>query len=276
LKYHYDLSGAEPIIRDVPVYHATSITNGEGLMLDATGTADNRYIPVSNGSGAFVDALGVCLENLSTTSLADAGDTITTAATATTAAISSVACAVTSGQRYAKAIINPFAVYLMEYDQGTDSYATCPAVSASATWTQTVEQYFEGGWIYICKTPTTSVAANRGYLRWIGVSTSNTSYTLVGGVITTTAAEKCIKIYPVGHRITGLNASAASTETKLSMLTTMAANGTLGLQIIENYVGGTNRPLEPLKPARHSTLQDTTLKFYADVAMINHVWNQLS
>jgi hypothetical protein len=276
MKWHYDLTGAEIILRDVPVYAAATLSDGEGLMLDATATSDNRYISVNGtGSAAFIDALGICKENLSVTSLADQGDTITTAATTTTPAISSVACAVTAGQRYAKAIINPFAVYLMEYDQGTASYCTCPAVSASTTWTQTVEQYFEGGWIYICNAPSTSIAANRGQLRWIGVSTNTSSYTLLSA-LTCTAAEKCIKIYPVGHRITGVNASAANQETKLSMLTSMSAGATLMVQVIENFVGGSNKPLEPMRPARHSGIQDSTLKFYADVAMINHVWNQLS
>jgi hypothetical protein len=116
-----------------------------------------------------------------------------------------------------------------------------------------------------------SVAANGGQLRYIGVSTSTTSYTLLTAM-TTTTAEKLLSIKPINHRLVGLNASAASTETKLSDLTSMAAQATLSLHVIENYVGGKNKPLEPMRKQVHDGITDTSLKFYSDLVQIDHAY----
>ena len=276
MKYHYDLTGAEPIIRDVPTYHATSITNGEGLMCASMGsTIDGEFTAWSNGANAAVDSLGMANESKSTVSKAGFGDHISTAATTTTDAIGSIASTIATGNIYCKAIINPFMVYLLEYDQGSASYCTAAACSASTTYTQTVEQYMEGGWLYVVPGVSGSTVANQGQLRYIAVSTSTTSYTLLTAM-TTTTSEKLISIKGVNHRLVGLNASGASTETKLSNLTSMAAQATTKLHVVGNYVGGKNKPLEPLRQQVHDGIADTTLKFYSDIVQLDHCYNVLS
>jgi hypothetical protein len=89
-RWRYDLTGAEPIVRDVPIYAASKIANGELLMEAATGgTAQAGFITCNAlTTTAGVDALGVCLEDITTTSEADFGDIISTAATTATPAIS--------------------------------------------------------------------------------------------------------------------------------------------------------------------------------------------
>ena len=275
MKFHYDLTQAEPIVRDVPVYAAASINTGEGLYA-AIGSSTTKAIFITAGgagSAAFVKGLGISNETATTTSKADFGDRISAAATTTTDAIASIANTVATGARYAKAIINPSAVYLAEYDQSSAAYCTSAAVSASVTYTQTVEQYMDGGWLYCVPGVTGAVAANEGQLRYLSVSSGTSYYTFLQAA-TLTAAERVITLYPVNHRITGVNAAAQ--ETKLSRLTSMAAGAGLGLHVMENYVGGKNKPLEPMRMQVHDNLTDKTLKFYADVTLIDHVYNSLS
>jgi hypothetical protein len=272
MKWHYDLTGAEQIYRDVPVYHATSLSDGEGLMMTSqSSTTDGEFTAWSNGANAAVNSLGMCCEAKTTTSKAGFGDHISTAATATTDAIGSIASTIATGNIYAKAIINPFAVYLAEYSQLAASYCTAAADSASTTYTQTVEEKMEGGWLYVVPGVTSSIVANQGQLRYIAVSTSTTSYTLLTAM-TTTTAEKLISIKPVNHRLVGLNASATNTATMLSNLTSMAAQATLSLHVIENYVGGKNKPLEPMRQQVHDGIADTTLKFYSDLVQLDHCY----
>ena len=211
--FHYDLTGAEPIVRDVPIYAVDRIAKGEMIQMGATGNTLKAGFITSNAltTTAGVDALGVCMEEITTTSPADFGDIVSTAATTSTRAISSIASTVATGSRYGKAIINPLAIYLMRWDDSSTGYCTSAAVSASTTYTQTVEQYGEGGWLYSVPGVTGAVAANEGQLRYITVSTSTTSYTLLTAV-TLAATEKLISIKPRNHRILGIS-GVASTAT---------------------------------------------------------------
>jgi len=275
MKYHYDLSDSPAIYRDVPIYAAAGVVSGEGVMMQSQGsTTDADFTPWSNGSGAAVHSLGECCEQITVSSYASNGDHVSTAATTTTRAISSVASTIATGNRYGKVIINPLAVYLTEWDQGSASYCTAAACTASTTYTQTVEQYCEGSWLYVVPGVTSSVVANQGQLRYVSVSTSTTSYTLLTAM-TTTAAEKLIHIEPINHRLVGLSAASAGTVnnvTKLSNLTSMSAPATVKLHIIENYVGGSTKPLEPLRQQSHDGITDITLKFYSDIVQINHAY----
>ena len=269
-KFHYDLTGAEPIIRDVPIYDATDIANGEFLMRATSSEVRPNFISgYINGSAEMVNGLGICNETITTTSTADFGDHVSTVATTSTKAISSIANTVTIGNRYGKAIINPFAVYLTEVDQGTNSYITAVAATTT-TYTDTVEDEFSGGWMYVCKAPTTSIAANRGQLRYISAD-AGSAYTLLTA-ITTTAAEKVIKIVPNGHNLIALDA----TGTMTSCLTTQVAPDEVGFRNIESYVGGPNKPLEPLRQPVHDGIKDDSLRFYNDLIIKDHLYNSMA
>lgn len=104
MKWAYDLTGAEPIIKDEPIYDATTIVNGELVMKGTgnfTGGADCGIAFVSGGSAsnavvALPDALGICTE---------------TKTTADTPSIAAAHNTVGGSVCYGKCIVNPFAVY---------------------------------------------------------------------------------------------------------------------------------------------------------------------
>src|SRR3990172_2462999 len=150
MKWSYDLSGAEEIQRDVPVYDASATVAfaiGELLMqgtTDADSSTDGKQAFVTGYTGdnaEVVRALGICMETVAD-GTAYAGST--------------------NGFAYAKAIINPFAVYKAEYSQDT----VLTAVSSSTTtFTVTrLEDDIDGSWIFIV---TGSPAGNTGSLRYI-------------------------------------------------------------------------------------------------------------
>jgi hypothetical protein len=251
MQFHYDLTGAEPIVRDVPVYDASttaSFVKGELLMLGATdpdSDADQgisfitAYVSASANEG--VDALGTILETV-----ANAAALYNGAAPA-----------------YAKAIINPFAVYLCEYSQAAadDTAITTGGVSTSLTITS-IEDDIEGGWAYF---PLAAGAA-KGKLRFITEATTNTL--TVDSAITTTTADTIIKILPVNHRLTSLNAGATA------LLTKAAAGSTVTFHIAENYIQSDGHGLQPLRPTTHAGLNSlTNARFYADLVMLDHVYN---
>lgn len=269
-KYHYDLTGAEPIIRDVPVTDSATLAKGEFIMRE--GSDSGRYAEYITGyiggAAEMVKGLGIMNETITTTSVADWGDDITTAATTATAAISSIASTVTLGSRYGKAIINPFMVYLTERDQSSSAYITAVATSASATVTDTLEDEFDGGWFYCVSG--VGPAANQGHLRYITASNSTTSATLLSAW-TTTTANKIIKILPNGHDLIGLDATAIMT----SDLTAHTAPSEIYLCNVESYIGGQNKPLEPLRAQVHNGIQDTNAKFYNDIILKDHMYNSI-
>lgn len=270
--FHYDLSGAEPIIRDVPIYAAATIAKGELLQAAASGgTASSGFI-TSNvlTDTAGDDALGVCLETITSTSSADWGDIVSTAATTSTPAISTILSTVATGSRYGKAIINPLAVYLFPYantgTSGTDSF-TGASCTASTTYTDTVEQYVEGGWFWVCDLNSTT--ADEGQLRYITATSTTASWTFLSAA-TVTTSDQCMLIRPINHQLHEITATAGQT-TKLVSEDNDAGQVTKLLNI-ENYVGGKNKPMEPLRAQVHNNITDKTLQFYSDVICLDHVY----
>ena len=120
MKWVYDLCGAEPIIKDIPVYDAAAIAQGEMLMLAASanftvGTgfpqcAVSAYSTTVVTAHA-VDVVGVSMEGKDTT---DSPSVAT--ATDTTAEV----C-------YVKTTINPHAVYRAEIQSANNG--TCGDVA---------------------------------------------------------------------------------------------------------------------------------------------------
>lgn len=271
-RFHYDLTQAEPIIRDVPIYSASAIYKGEMLMANTVGSSTTAagFITVGGGGANVLDTLGACLETITTTSKADHGDDITTAATTSTDAISSIASTVALGSRYGKAIINPFAVYLIDYDASSASYFTFAANAGTTTYTDTVERYAEGSWVYVVSG---SSAADVGQLGYVTATSTTASWTLLAAM-TTTTSDYGINIKRINHRLLGVNAAGA--ETKLSNLTTNDAQATTTLHVVENYVFGKNRPMEPLRAQVHSGITDNSLKFASDIVQLDHIYNVLS
>ena len=269
-KFHYDLTGAEIIYRDVPMYDAALIDQGEFIMLGSTVDTDNQFITGYTGSSAeMVDGLGISNERLTTTSYADYGDHVTTAATTTTRAISSIAATPATGNRYGKAIINPFAVYLTEYSQGAsdDISLTSAWSTTTLTLTSLEADVAAAGWILGGSASVTAGFA--GQLRYVASSSGDGScVVLTAPTVAGTTSDSVIKILPIHSRLTNL------TSDSLKLTSTSAIPSGVSLTILENYVTTDAKPLEPLRQQAHDGLSlSGNPKVYADVLIHDHVYN---
>jgi hypothetical protein len=272
-KFHYDLTGAEPIIRDIPIYDAADIAKGEFVMMDAASASTQPGFVtgyVSASAAEMVDGLGIMNETITTTSEAGIGDYISTAATTATKAISSIASTVANGSRYGKAIINPFAIYLTEYSQAAaDDFALSQAMSTT-TWTMTsIEQdQCASAWVYGSHASATS--GFEGQLRRItssggdGSCVLHNAMTVAGGT-----SDTVIMTTPINNRLTNLD----TTGTMLK--STAAVHTGVSLTVIENYIGGKYFALQPLRRQLHDN-QDLGVygaKLYADILIHDHIYN---
>ncbi len=269
-KFHYDLTGAEIIYRDVPMYDAALIDQGEFIMLGATADIDNEFITGYSGSSAeMVDGLGISNERITTTSPADYGDHVTTAATTTTAAISSIAATPATGNRYGKAIVNPFAVYLTEYSQGASDDISLTQAWSTTTLTLTGWEADTSAASWILGGSASVTAGFAGQLRYVASSGGDGScVVLTAPTVAGTTSDSVIKILPVNSRLTNLAADA------LKLKSTAAAPSGVSLQVLENYVTTDAKPLEPLRQQVHDGLNLTgNPKVFADILVIDHVYN---
>ena len=269
-KFHYDLTGAEIIYRDVPMYDAALIDQGEFIMLGSSVDTDNQFITGYTGSSAeMVDGLGISNERITTTSTADYGDHITTAATTTTRSISSIAATPATGNRYGKAIINPFAVYLTEYSQGAsdDISLTSAWSTTTLTLTSLEADVAAAGWILGGSASVTAGFA--GQLRYVASSSGDGScVVLTAPTVAGTTSDSIIKILPIHSRLTNL------TSDSLKLTSTSAIPSGVSLTILENYVTTDAKPLEPLRQQAHDGLNlSGNPKVYADVLIHDHVYN---
>lgn len=246
-RFHYDLTGADEIQRDVPVYDASTTAGfvaGEFVMLGNTspGTVDNGVAfqtgYESSQAEQMVDGLGILME-----------------------AVTDGTNASGTSYAYAKAIINPFAVYLTEYDQ--DSAIAFTTSTTTLTLTGTLEDNIDMGWVYVVS----SAVTNAYDLRQLTASASG-SATMDSALTATETGGTCIKILPVNHRLINLTTGA----TKILMQA--AAGAGISLHIIENYMQSTGRNIAPLRAKTHRAQKlDSGAKFYADICLIDHIYN---
>lgn len=259
MRWFYDMYGAEPIERYVPVYDAALIDLGELVMqgtTDPDSGADHgvAFVTAVTGSNAeAVDALGISLMSRSTTGPNPTinGDTVSVATLPDVA-----------NPPYNKCIVNPGAVYLAEYDQ-----ADTMAVASTSTTTVTVtslEDDIDTGWIFMVSA---TVSGNDANLRQLTASASGSATmdsALTGGNETSGTA---IKILPVNHRLTKLNAASTGLGTDA------AAGSGVALHVVENFVADDGLSFQPLRARKHRGLNLTgNAKFYAAVALLDHVF----
>lgn len=259
MQWSYDLAGAEPIVRDVPVYAAAAGTliSGSLLMQGTTGPDSNVDMGISfvvaytASSSEAVDALGTLEEK-----------TYETGGTAPTRTPRD-----TSGVYYGKAIVNPFAVYKCEYAQAAaDDTAITTGQTTTTVTVSSIEDNIDAGWLYF---PLASGGA-QGKLRAISTVTTNTM--VVDSALTTTTSDTIIKILPVNHRTTDLGAEAADL-----ISTTAAVGDGVNLHIIENYINSDSHVFEPLRWSKHAGLNSlSNAKFYAHIALLDHIYNRTS
>lgn len=259
MKWFYDLNGAEPIERYVPVYDAALIDIGEMLMLGTTDPDSNAdhgvaFVTAFVASNAMcVDCLGISLQKRNTSGPYPAvtGDTVSVATLPDT-----------SNPPYNKAIINPGAVYLAEYDQ-TDTMAV--ASTSTTTFTVTsLEDDIDTGWIFMVTSAVTGNDANLRQLTASAAGSATMDSALAGGNETSGTA---IKILPVNHKTVDLNAEATG------LATDAAINDCISLTNMENYVKDDGISFQPLRARKHRGLNLTNnAKFFSAIAMLDHIY----
>ena len=138
-KWSYDITGAEIILRDVPVYDAATIVDGEFIMLgtadpDAATDCGISFVTGYNATPAnqCIDALGICKE------------TVTTASSPSVATAYSAA----TGPCYAKAIINPFAVYSVEQSLAAADDVAITSTAAATLTVAGLQDDIDGCFVY--------------------------------------------------------------------------------------------------------------------------------
>lgn len=245
--FRYDLAGGEEIIRDVPVYDASTtaaFANGEMLALGGTDPDSDADCGV-----AFATAYG-------TTSAKLLGVTKELLADGSTAYNGAFPMS-----QYIKAIINPFAVYLLEYDQ--TSVLTATSTSSTTITIGSIEDDIEGAWLL---SVTGSPTGNSHVLR---------RYTDEGTIGTampaTDAGSTFVKVLPVNHALTQFNAAATA------LGTTAAAGGGLQMRVVENYINSDEYPMAPLRAALHGGKGAlSNPRVYSEIVIIDHIYNALA
>jgi hypothetical protein len=176
--FAYDLTGAEPIIRDVPYYgNGAAILNGAAVMRGATPGTNQGFAIVA--TGALASLIGVTNE--------------------LKALVAAGADSKQDGTAYTpmKVIINPWAVYRAQYATGAI------AVASSSTTTVTItslEDDIDGGWLF----------GSDGQLQYLTASASGscTSKTATGW----TSAITVQKVLPMWHLLGTLGATAVNLD----------------------------------------------------------------
>ncbi len=242
MRFHYDITGSSQIVRDYPIYGAAAdVVDGAVVIRGATQGTDSGFVVV--GTGALADVVGV-LEHLHDFSVV--GDSAQT------------------GLTYVKnkVTINPFAVYLAQYDATDD--ANVASVSGTGVTITSLEDDIDGGWLL----------GDDGFLTYLTASASG-SCTAKDNVETTPAATwdsdtDVIKILPLFHQLGKINAAA-------DQLGTDPAAGSGLIAVLENYIQADSiSGLEPLDPTKHSGVTYSNPKVFSDITFRDHAFKTLS
>jgi len=266
MKWHYDVNGAEPILRDHVIYHTTDILAGVPMQKEVITTELNQFALLPAAAATVDNIVGVTAEAY------DYSEHKTGPGRTGANGITAVATGVSN---YLKIIINPSAVYLAEYSQlaADDETLTVADTTGKTVEVAAFTTDRHGDWVYI--TPTGGTTGGAGNLFQIGadaggttVATACTSYddNLKGNIVGDTA----IWVY------NAYNALAASGSlnlaTNLADVSGTGDAGTGALLVIQSYISQ-DGVLEPLRVERHSgtNYPHATTRLYSDVMFIDHI-----
>ncbi len=307
MKWSYDLAGAEPIIKDMPVYNATVITNGEYLALGTsafTAGADAGYGLVNGiistvGSAFGINGVGVSLQTISTAGngMFYSGNEPASVATALNGtAGAQLGMNSTAAFAYAKVIINPLAVYRTQVSVNTSGTADLMTIVSSTTpgqfcVTGLPVSSFDGSWVYFAGT----AGPNFGNLRKI--TSSATTGTMIMDAVATTTITTADKVVFISERNTSPNYMNANTNsnsvTGNGTVISSSTNGTVGankctqFRVVENYIdGGTYLGgITELRYEKHGQLNfgaatsgatvlagSKTIKFWQEIISLSHAF----
>ena len=259
MRYSYNLAcpDDEPIIRDMPIYDAALLANGELLMkgtTDPDGGADQGIALVTAYTGSSAEAVN-CVGILQ-----DARwNPNVQGVYSQNVAPANVPATATNGPFYGKVIINPGAVYLAEYDQ-----ADAIAITSTAGTTLTVaalQDDIDGSFVYFVG----ATAGVTGSLRHLNTSAAGSAVMDSALTVNGTGADSIIRTLRPLSATTNLNAASTG------LSTTAAINSGVSLRVLDNYVQADNIPFCQLRKATHkgkNSLQKA--KLFAEIVSINH------
>jgi hypothetical protein len=235
MKFHYDLTGAQQIIKDYPVYGAGSaLAIDAALMRGATPGTDSGFGIVAAGTLAGI--IGVLQE-----AHADPG----------AAGDDSKQDGSAYGLR--KVLINPFAVWLAEHVDAATAALVIDSVTTTAVTVTAGEDNVDGGWML----------GSDGQLQYITASTTTnrTTKSSTGW----TAAITYAHIQPIFHAIGELSSVGVKIQNTLA-----TTDGKM--RVIENYIKANGIPFQKLNPTKHSGLTLTNPVVYSDIVFTDHVF----
>lgn len=251
MKYHYDVNGAEAIVRDLRVYDAGDLTIGQAVMAGPVATAANQGGVIAADVAQLENIAGVMNETVTAASVTATGVDV-----------------------YGKVIINPGAVYLARYSQLAADDVPCTGADATGkTVTVTQVADHEGCWAYI-----TDVygGTGEGNLFKVGATTGTTVLTAAtdydDNLEANEVGDTVIVLHqPYGADVAGGSVNLASGGINLQGYTATPAAGA-GV-ILEVYITSQTRPMEPLRAIQHSGSNYATEapQFYGDLWFAEHM-----
>ena len=237
MKWVYDLTGAEMIIKDLPIYDATTLVQGELLMLGTgnfTGGADAGIAYVSCGSAS---ATAVVVAN-------GVGALLETKTTADTPSIAAAHNTAGGSVCYGKVPVNPFAVYRAAVNAGsTASNGALPIASGSTAQIAVTGSFSTtaagiGQWVVF----TATAGPNYGVIRRVALAggSAGTANLDVGLITAPTTADKVVLVSQPGGKPNVLTTDGTGIGQ-----TVVNASQTTGLIVVDNWLdrgtGGVER-----------------------------------
>lgn len=254
MKFHYDLSLAEPIVKDLRIYDAAGgLGVGTVLEAGAVATAENCGCAIIAQPTVCQNIIGVLNETLT--------------------AAECLGVVATGVDKYGKVIVNPLAVWLGEYSQlAADDTPTSTTTQKILTGTCVTDH--ERGWAYV--TGVGSAVGGRGNLFQIGASGTTATITAATDYddnMTATVNGDTFIVLPAPFTadVAGGGVDLAAYSINLSGY---AGTGSGSILISENYIESKNRPMEPLVAAKHSgkNLWNESPHFYGDATFPEHLF----
>jgi len=252
MKWHYDVNGAEPILRDLRVYDAGDLTIGQAVAAGPVATAANQGGVISADADVLSNIVGVMNETVTAASVTATGVDV-----------------------YGQVIINPGAVWLAKYSQAAADDVPCTGADETGkTVTVTQVADHEGCWAYITNVGGTT--GGYGNLFKVGDTTGTTVLTAVTSYDDYLAANAIgdtviVLIAPYSADVAGGSVDLATNVIDVAGYNADAAAG--AAVILENYITSSTRPMEPLRASRHSgyNYAGEAPQFYADVWFAEHM-----
>lgn len=250
-----------PYRTQVPVYDAATLAQGEMLMRHGSWhSSETKYYitAYANANTGSEDSIGITLASSADCALAKDAQLYKVGSDGIPDA------AISAGGNFMPVIVNPEACYYANYD-AADAKSCTTAISASTTWTITsLEDNIDGGWLFTTDTADSS-ATYPGLIRYAAASASGSITT--GVAVTVDTNTDFVKVLPIGHRLTGLNAAATG------LTTTIEAEDGIFLGIAENWIKHQSSPKVRLRYWDHKGLDNlVNLKVDAEIVQLRHAY----